>query len=436
MQFIHGHTYRFFSVAYPSLALNVYGTNAASTGRNVCLYNKDTDPDDPMQKWKFQEDTGVGKRLHSFVNGNYVLDRSSGITNSYANNAHLCATSQTSATDSELYFLPVSIEDNIYRIRLDSAANGLLYLTAANDNGVNPASSITTQSQLTDANKNVYWATAEPVGTTGYDKQCWTVVDLDATSDGDGDTDENNASNVKKQYLVPPYAYSGVTADFGTDCGMIAAAQDAGRKVCDKYPFTVHYGADFAGRTSMANPVVTRQIKSSGYGIIINIRDYPTDEAAEITNLGRTVLIKYPNAAYGTGTNKRDIYFLYCHLESIDSSLTVGEYVSPNAIIGVAGKSGKGADSNHLHLEAFTTQISTSPSEGGSATYCVDPINYLFNNSSTTSVTGVRMLMPDCDAPFYRDAYCDGSTCEHTEILYFYNINKINNRGNYVAATF
>ena len=69
MQFIHRHTFRFFSVDYPSLALYVYGTNAASTGRNVCLYNKDTDPDAPMQKWKFQEDAGVGKSNGIRCNG-------------------------------------------------------------------------------------------------------------------------------------------------------------------------------------------------------------------------------------------------------------------------------------------------------------------------------------------------------------------------------
>lgn len=185
MSFIHGHTYRLFSVAYPSLALNVYGTNAASTGRNVCLYDKDENPNDPMQKWKYQEDS-VGKRLHSYVNNGYVLDRSSGITNSAANNAHLCATGSTNGADSALYFVPVSGEENVYRIRLNSRVDGVWrFLTAANNNGTTPASSITTVSQLSSANKNVYWAEeATTVGSTAYNKQCWTVVDIDATSSG------------------------------------------------------------------------------------------------------------------------------------------------------------------------------------------------------------------------------------------------------------
>ena len=280
MQFIHGHTYRFFSVAYPSLALNVYGTNAASTGRNVCLYNKDTDPDDPMQKWKFQEDAGVGKRLHSFVNGNYVLDRSSGITNSYANNAHLCATSQTSATDSELYFLPVSIEDNTYRIRLDSAANGLLYLTAANNKSGTPASSISTESQLTSAIKNVYWATAEPVGTTGYDKQCWTVVDLDATSGGNtgGNTGDdleeydyviNNVGLPLDDCEVGTYwtTTGNPTDAYGTDSKSYNGIQCAGFA---RYVYAQIWGSDSNGHQFKSNKDYLEETTGQG-----DLDDFP-----------------------------------------------------------------------------------------------------------------------------------------------------------------
>ncbi len=96
-------------------ALNVYGTNTASTGRNVCLYT-DT-PSDTMQKWKYSEDSGVSARLHSTVNNNYVLDRSDGsVSGSANNNAHLCSVGSTGVKDSALTFINVS--GNICRIRL------------------------------------------------------------------------------------------------------------------------------------------------------------------------------------------------------------------------------------------------------------------------------------------------------------------------------
>ena len=184
MSFIHGHTYRLFSVAYPSLALNVYGTNAASTGRNVCLYDKDENPNDPMQKWyvtRFSENDDYGFVMRSVVNNTFVLDRSDGsVSTSYNNNAHLCKETSTTALDCRVE--PINVQGNVYRICLPGRN---LYLTATNGNGTNPTSSITTQSQLTGANKNVYWAAeATTVGSAAYNKQCWTVVDLDATSGG------------------------------------------------------------------------------------------------------------------------------------------------------------------------------------------------------------------------------------------------------------
>ena len=157
MAFVDGRTYRFRNRNFSGYALNVYGTNAASTGRNVCLYQND--PDDIMQDWVLEEHEG-GYRLHSAVNGNYVLDRSDGsLTTSYVNNAHLCAISQTGDSDCTVEF--EKVDDNVYRIYLP-AHN--LYLTATNtnlkSNGL-PASSIQTQTALeggTGGESNVYWA--------------------------------------------------------------------------------------------------------------------------------------------------------------------------------------------------------------------------------------------------------------------------------------
>lgn len=209
MSFIHGHTYRLFSVAYPTLALNVYGTNAASTGRNVCLYDKDEDPNDIMQKWyvtRFSENDDYGFVLRSKVDNSFVLDRSDGsVSSSYNNNAHLCKETYTTALDCRVE--PINVQGNIYRICLPGRN---LYLTAANGNGTNPTSSITTQSQLTGANKNVYWAAeATTVGSAAYNKQCWTVVDLDAASDGD--EDETGGSEYSENYAIYPCKHMNIT---------------------------------------------------------------------------------------------------------------------------------------------------------------------------------------------------------------------------------
>ena len=75
MAFENGKTYRFVNRCYAGFALNVFGTKAASTGRNVCLYAND--PTDIMQDWVVQERNG-GYRLHSAVNQSYVLDCSDG----------------------------------------------------------------------------------------------------------------------------------------------------------------------------------------------------------------------------------------------------------------------------------------------------------------------------------------------------------------------
>lgn len=186
MAFVNGKTYRFINAYYKNYALNVYGTNAASTGRNVCLF-KDT-PSDIMQKWVVKS-SGTGYRLHSSVNESFVLDRSDGsLSNSYLNNAHLCDTNYTSTADSQVEFVKVS--DNVYRIYLP--AHGL-YLTATNTN-VNanglPASSISTSTALTGGTggeSNVYWAAR-----SSSTKQQWRVepevdggTDPDPGDDGD-----------------------------------------------------------------------------------------------------------------------------------------------------------------------------------------------------------------------------------------------------------
>ena len=138
--------YRFVNCAYPNKALNAYGTNAVATGRNVCLYTDD--PDDIMQKWRYRETVNGDAFLASAVDANFVLDRSSGISGSPANNAHMCSLSQTLINDYALEFNFIS--GNRCNIKL--ANQGNLLLTARN-NGTPTSGTI---SSLT-APGNVCW---------------------------------------------------------------------------------------------------------------------------------------------------------------------------------------------------------------------------------------------------------------------------------------
>ena len=194
MNFINGNTYRIKNQYYPNHALNVYGTNAASTGRNVCLY--DDNPSDKMQRWVLKT-CGDGFQLCSAVNNSYVLDCSDGsLTNSYKNNAHLCASSSTSATDSKVKFIEVS--DDLYKIYLPGKN---LYLTATNINRLNglPASTIKTATALTGGTggqSNVYWAAAA-TSDLAIQKQCWTIEKYSGSSSGgDGDTYTINGKTI------------------------------------------------------------------------------------------------------------------------------------------------------------------------------------------------------------------------------------------------
>ena len=427
MAFVSGKTYRFTNKYFETHALNVYGTNAASTGRNVCLFTDD--PIDRMQDWVVKA-SGSYFRMHSAISNSFVLDCSDGsLPNSYKNNAHLCATNETSLADSQVEFKKVS--DNVYKIYLPAKK---LYLTATNTTlkSGEPAASISTATALsggTGRHSNVYWA---PASTST--KQQWIVF---PAVDGGSTPDPNPPKNFPtKQYLIPPFPYTGVTADFGTDCEQIAAAQEAGKTVCSLYPYTFHYGTDLIGKDKNSEDVFVgiRNIRSSGYGEVVSVRNPDNPEKVA---LGRTVLVKYPNAAYGSGASKRDIYFLYCHLESI--AVSSGQKVFPGDLIGVEGNSGYGAVAIHLHLEAYTSKITTSATEGGSIS-AVDSAIYFFNKTQEDDSYGYgrSTIVPDCDSPFGAAAYCDGTPtkCTHNNKLYFYNMAKIRGRGNFRNPTF
>lgn len=247
MNFINGNIYRIKNQYYPNHALNVYGTNAASTGRNVCLY--DNTPSDIMQRWVLKT-YGDGFQLCSAVNSDYVLDCSDGsLTNSYKNNAHLCKFSPKSAADNTVEFIEVS--DDLYKIYLPGKN---LYLTATNINRLNglPASTIKTATALTGGTggqSNVYWAAAA-TSDLAIQKQCWTIEKYSGSSSGgetggSGDTYTINGKTIPManwpvgSYWTTDGTPNGTSLEHnGTECAGFA-----------RYVYSYLWGNDYYGHT-------------------------------------------------------------------------------------------------------------------------------------------------------------------------------------------
>ena len=89
------------------------------------------------------------------------------------------------------------------------------------------------------------------------------------------------------------------------------------------------------------------------------------------------------------------------------------------------------------HLSQFSaTQLITTPQTEGGTIPSVDPKQYFFNSKATDSV-GYRTIVPDSAAPLNRPDHCSGEAgCSHTNVLYFYNSDKIYARGAYKAPVF
>ncbi len=321
--------YRFISKEYSNMALNVYGTSSVSNGRNVCLYDKDADPDDEMQRWKYQYDSGYGNRLHCMKDTDYVLDRSSGMTNSCANNAHTYKGTSTSAAESAITFIPVSGETNVYRIRLANRINNeFLFLTAANNNGTLPASAITS-STLTTANKNVYWATEATSG-AAYRKQCWEAKEYISGGFSSGGGDNG-------QYLALPMDSCTVTVMYQDDSNPAYKHEwEAGG----------HFGLDMVGTPNTPY--------ASGNGTVVGVG------GSEKSGVGYWVAIRYDNVYAWNNENENisiipSIIMRYYHL-SARSTLNVGDAVSFGTTIGTYGHTGVWYDKmkSHLHLEVDT----------------------------------------------------------------------------------
>ena len=302
MGFVNGKTYRFINKYYSSHALNVFGTNAASTGRNVCLF-KDDDTD-IMQDWVVKT-SGSGYRMHSAVNQSFVLDCSDGsMSSSYKNNAHLCATSQTSTKDSQVEFKKVG--DNVYKIYLPGKG---LYLTATNTKLVNnlPASSIGNADALTGGTggqSNVYWA--------------------------------SNSTSIKQQWIVSPEVDGGGTTpddnDFfwPTESHTLSQGGSYGNG---------HLGIDIRA----TNPgVAGDEVYAFADGIVAKI-------TTPSSNDGYGVRLHHINPYPQQTNGKKQLRTQYLHFCQ-EPTVKKNEYVRAGQVIGYMGNTGN-STGVHLHFE-------------------------------------------------------------------------------------
>ena len=382
------------------------------------------------QQWELRAD---GK-LYPIKSGDkdICLDRYIG-NDSYYNNADLW---ENNDSTQQVLTIVAAGDDVVIALR-DAKDNGKnLFLTAPvnPDGGYDP-------SKVPGADGNVYWAPSINNSSDVY-RQRWTFTEVD---DGNLNPPTGGEDGFPiRQYLVGPYTVSAVTADFGTDCDQIKLSEQNQKVMCDQYPFVHHYGLDFIGSSSPTTEVKQVDIRASGYGEVVDVRNNASDLTG--TYLGHTITVRYPNAAYGNGINTQDIYFHYCHLAEI--YVNKGDFVFPGKYIAQRGHTGKGATtydkdwniistSDHLHLEAYTEFPFTSKSDLGSSV-SVDPKNYLFQAPENSGV-GLRKLIPDCDAPFGRPDCCTGTNpkCNHPgQTLFFYAKDKIRNRPSYQGPTF
>ena len=184
--------------------LNLYSSGSVSNGMNVVLY--ETDQSDE-QKWYFD-----GERLYPETDSthSYCLDRYAAST--YLNNADIWEASAADADCQKLSIVPVSADDDYYRIRLNTKVNNeYYYLTAySNANGTGAGKS-------TVSAGNVYWAPA-----TGGLNQKWDFSEVGGSGSGNNNT--GNTVPVKGEQITtfPTSAYfSGNNASYNLDADLV-----------------------------------------------------------------------------------------------------------------------------------------------------------------------------------------------------------------------
>ncbi len=393
MNFINGNTYRIKNQYYPNHALNVYGTNAASTGRNVCLY--DDTPSDKMQRWVLKT-CGDGFQLCSAVNNSYVLDCSNGsLTNSYKNNAHLYDAGSSNTANSKVKFIEVS--DDLYKIYLPGKN---LYLTATNINRLNglPASTIKTATALTGGTggqSNVYWAAAA-TSDLAIQKQCWTIEQYSGSSSG-GTTTEVTVTGMPK---IGTYQSTGYKEYFHSGSGMkngtwkANGGENIAKKILAFYKKVFKEEPTEDGNsTEEENPSESKYLYS-----LFGSKTISDDPKFNLTYHHGFDINKYAGATVKTAhagvvtkatgntiaiyDEGKDVTYLYLHC---NIGVKKGDTLKIGDVIGTQGNRGLGYGDNlvkgsHLHFEvkAGRDNVAQAPSTDVTvALPSLNPYDYL-----------------------------------------------------------
>lgn len=350
MGFTSGRTYRFVNKYFSDYALNVYGTNAASTGRNVCLY-EDT-PSDIMQKWVVKTTSGNYFRMHSAVNNNFVLDCSDGsLSNSYQYNAHLCSMTQTTLDDCQVEFIPAtSGSKNIYKIRL---VKSKLCLTATNTTLVNglPASSISSSTALSGGSgghSNVYWAKEATSGSTST-KQQWIV-----SPKVDGESDPYAALNWS-------YIFEDPTRNWG-----YWGYSPTGKSNLNNGKDWIHWGIDIIinDEENINNPGIKLLAPAAAEVV----------ETGSGDDRGNYIVLKMNQLDPVSG---KPMYVRFLHMR--DPALVTSGQVTKNKLLGYVGNSGTVVP--HLHLDINIKDSNQGSGRGFTASNTINPVR-LFPNIS------------------------------------------------------
>lgn len=308
-EFKNGATYRLANRADGNRSLNVYGTAPKSLA-NVCLYRSSNG--DICQKWVYRE---VGGHKYFVCKGNTGLaldlltDPSAG-SNVSNYNAHVYAPSDTS------YVTIMGASDGNSRyIRIRLASNSSKYLTA------NQGNNGTAAGKDVNAAGNVYWYKG---GLTDF-SQDWEPILLEDVSQPDP------PSPGSEQYLCLPFNNTTINVGYKN----FAPGYNL-----NGTPAT-HYGVDFIGGT-FAND---KRFCASGNGIVLGINQIY--QANSRYTVGKWVIVKYTNVkGYG------DLIVRYFHMHSI--SVSVGDSVNRDTVLGVMGETGDYCYGRHLHVEVDT----------------------------------------------------------------------------------
>jgi murein DD-endopeptidase MepM/ murein hydrolase activator NlpD len=302
--------YTFESVAFEGKMLNLYYNTSVANGQNVVLYTRDGSEE---QKWKL-----IGDRLVSMRNESFALDRyhTSNTSNQNNNNADVWAIADTDSADQIVQVRMIS--DNIAVIVLND--NKMVLKAVSSANGTNSGKTV-------QSSGNVYWS--EP--TENYDDtQKWYITRVDVE-------DETEKPQTEGQKLVLPIKQCKLNASYKNE-----AYQNT-------YSY-IHYGVDLGSTAHTSSGDTIRTVYASGNGVVIA---KGWDEKA-----GYVTVIKYPNAYHKTTQTYKDVIFRYYHFNSLNSSLSVGDWVTADTVLGEYGGSGMGSlnywTGKHLHVEADT----------------------------------------------------------------------------------